>query len=199
MSELLHVELRNGAYADSVTLLQVSRAVQGLDGVLAAQVAMATGLNIEVLTEMGFDVPDAATPNDMVVALRLDEADALDRALDGYLAALHAVGPLGMSMHDVVGRIVELRTTPRAALAEQDATAERLPLRNKGHSHRRAAPGAPSKGATPTAATTGPPRSRPRGPRPRPCVAPTTACRWSPCPARARWWRRWTPSTPAAT
>lgn len=88
MSELLHVELRNGAYADSVTLLQVSRAVQGLDGVLAAQVAMATGLNIEVLTEMGFDVPAEATPNDMVVALRLDEADALDRAIAGVDAAL---------------------------------------------------------------------------------------------------------------
>ena len=138
MSELLHVELRNGAYADSVTLLQVSHTVQGLDGVLAAQVAMATGLNIEVLTGMGFDVPAEATANDMVVALRLDEADALDRA-----------------------------STPRSA--------------------------------TPTAATTGPPRWLPRGPPPPPCVAPTTACRWSPCRARARWWRRWTPSTPAAT
>ena len=32
MSDLLHVELRAGAYADSVTLLQVSRAVQGIAG-----------------------------------------------------------------------------------------------------------------------------------------------------------------------
>lgn len=31
-----HVELRRGAYADSVTLLQVSRTVQGVDGVAAA-------------------------------------------------------------------------------------------------------------------------------------------------------------------
>ena len=73
-----HVELRPGAYADSVTLLQVSRAVQGLDGVLAAQVAMATGLNVEVLTEMGFEVPGEATTNDMVVALRLAEREILD-------------------------------------------------------------------------------------------------------------------------
>ena len=41
-----------------------------LDGVLAAQVAMATPLNVDVLAGMGFDVP-AASPNDMVVALRL--------------------------------------------------------------------------------------------------------------------------------
>jgi FdrA protein len=83
-----HVELRPGAYADSVTLLQVSRAVQGLDGVLAAQVAMATALNVEVLTEMGFAVPTEAGANDMVVALRLDDAGALDVALAGVDAAL---------------------------------------------------------------------------------------------------------------
>ena len=83
-----HVELRPGAYADSVTLLQVSRAAQGLDGVLAAQVAMATALNIEVLTEMGFEVPDTATTNDMVVALRLADADALSAALAGVDQAL---------------------------------------------------------------------------------------------------------------
>jgi FdrA protein len=83
-----HVELRPGAYADSVTLLQVSRTVQGLDGVVAAQVAMATALNVEVLTGMGFDVPAEATPNDMVVALRLDDAGALAAALAGVDQAL---------------------------------------------------------------------------------------------------------------
>ena len=84
----LHVELRPGAYADSVTLLQVSRTVQDIDGVLAAQVAMATGLNIEVLTEMGFDVPGQATTNDLVVALRLAESAMLDEALSGVDRAL---------------------------------------------------------------------------------------------------------------
>ncbi|MCW2844989.1 MAG: FdrA family protein [Nocardioides sp.] len=83
MSDHTHVELRPGAYADSVTLLQVSRAVQDLDGVLAAQVAMATGLNVEVLTQMGFAVPAEATTNDLVVALRITDAAALDEALAG--------------------------------------------------------------------------------------------------------------------
>ena len=84
-----HVELRSGAYADSVALLQVSRDVAAIDGVLAAQVAMATPLNVEVLAGMGFDVP-AASPNDMVVALRVHDDDALDRglaAVDRSLAA----------------------------------------------------------------------------------------------------------------
>ena len=75
-----HVELRSGAYADSVALLQVSRDVAAIDGVLAAQVAMATPLNVDVLAGMGFDVP-AASPNDMVVALRVHDDDALDRGL----------------------------------------------------------------------------------------------------------------------
>src|SRR4051812_47160240 len=83
-----HVELRRGAYADSVTLLQVSRAVQGVDGVAAAQVAMATALNVEVLTEMGFAVPAEATANDMVVAVRLGDGGSLKQALAGVDQAL---------------------------------------------------------------------------------------------------------------
>jgi FdrA protein len=83
-----HVELRAGAYADSVTLLQVSRTVQGLPGVAAAQVAMATALNIEVLTGMGFEIPAEATTNDLVVALRLDGPDRLEAALAGVDQAL---------------------------------------------------------------------------------------------------------------
>ena len=83
-----HVELRPGAFADSVTLMQVSRTVQGLPGVAAAQVAMATELNLEVLAGMGFEIPAEATPNDLVVALRLDDPDTLDAALAGVAQAL---------------------------------------------------------------------------------------------------------------
>ena len=82
-----HVELRRGAYADSVTLLQVSRTVQDEAGVVAAQVAMATPLNLEVLTGMGFDVPPAA-PDDLVVALRLDDGAELGEILAAVQSAL---------------------------------------------------------------------------------------------------------------
>ena len=47
----------------------------------------------------------------------------LRTALDVYVAALHRVGPFGRSVHEVLGRLVELRTTPRADLAERDAIA----------------------------------------------------------------------------
>ena len=87
-----HVEIRSGAYADSVTLLQVSRTVQAAPGVVTAQVAMATGLNLEVLTSMGFDVPESS-PNAMVVALRLEDDAELPAALAVVDAALVPTRP----------------------------------------------------------------------------------------------------------
>jgi len=86
-----HVEVRAGAYADSVTLLQVSRTVQQAPGVEAAQVAMATPLNLDLLAQMGFALPDTTT-NDLVVAVRVGSAEALDGALAAVDEALAATG-----------------------------------------------------------------------------------------------------------
>ncbi len=90
-----HVELRRGHYADSVTLMALSRRAADLPGVGAAQVAMATDLNVELLVAMGFTVPADATPNDLVVALRCDtdaEVATAREALDAMLAELSAGG-----------------------------------------------------------------------------------------------------------
>jgi FdrA protein len=84
-----HVEVRPGAYADSVTLLQVSKQVAAAPGVAAAQVAMATPLNLDLISGMGFEVP-AATSNDLLVAVRLTEDGSLDAALSVVGAALAA-------------------------------------------------------------------------------------------------------------
>ncbi len=113
----LHVEVRSGAYADSVSLLQASRAVQDLPGVVAAQVAMATPLNIDVLTGMGFEVPAEATSNDLVVALRLDGPDDLAAALAGVEHALASVSrrPVGAT------ELLPPRTTGSALRSVPDA------------------------------------------------------------------------------
>ena len=90
-----HLELRGGAYYDSVSLMQVSRQVAGAPGVAAAQVAMATELNLEVIGGMGFSVPDGAQPNDLVVAIRAEGDDGVANglaALDTALAALKSAG-----------------------------------------------------------------------------------------------------------
>jgi len=87
---ITHVDVRRGAYHDSVTLLQVSRTVADVDGVEAAQVAMATELNVEVLSGMGFDVPEGAGANDLVVAVRAADEDGVAAGLAAAGAALSA-------------------------------------------------------------------------------------------------------------
>ena len=90
-----HLEVRGGAYHDSVSLMQVSRQVAGAAGVSAAQVAMATELNLEVIAGMGFAVPAGVQPNELVVAIRAEGADGVDAglaALESALAALRSAG-----------------------------------------------------------------------------------------------------------
>ena len=89
------VEVRRGAYYDSVSLMQVSTAVRGASGVDAALVAMATDLNIDLLAGMAFTVDQAVGPNDMLVAIRgVDDAaiEAGRSALDDALAGLKTAG-----------------------------------------------------------------------------------------------------------
>jgi len=57
------VTLRRGAYQDSVTLMQVSRELSSRPDVSNVQVAMATELNLDLLGQMGFDVPGDASPS----------------------------------------------------------------------------------------------------------------------------------------
>ena len=82
-----HVEVRHGHYHDSVTLLAASREVAGVDGVAAAQVAMGTPLNLDVLASMGFTLP-AVAADDLVVALRFASGVDPESTRDAALAAL---------------------------------------------------------------------------------------------------------------
>lgn len=83
-----HLEVRRGAYHDSVTLMQVSREVAERDDVDAVLVAMATELNLDLLADLGFSRPPDAAPNDLVVAVSVSDPAALDTALAAVDAAL---------------------------------------------------------------------------------------------------------------
>jgi FdrA protein len=109
-----HVEVRTGAYADSVTLLQVSKDVAAVPGVENAQVAMATPLNLDVLASMGFALP-ATTPNDMVVALKI----AADGDLTAALAAVDAA--LTRKTRSTERAEQEPHRTTGSAMADTDA------------------------------------------------------------------------------
>jgi FdrA protein len=90
LSEVRSVEVRAGAYYDSVTLMRASSAVTAVEGVMSALVAMATPLNLELFAGMGFAVPELE-PSDMVVAVRARDEAAVAAAhlgLDASLAEL---------------------------------------------------------------------------------------------------------------
>jgi len=108
------VEVRRGAYHDSVTLMQVSRAVSTVDGVQAALVAMATELNLDLLDGMGFGAPDGAGPNDLLVAIRADDDEAVQRGQAELEAAL-ARSTAGGSGSTGLGAPPPPRTTGSAA------------------------------------------------------------------------------------
>jgi FdrA protein len=91
-----HVEVRRGSYHDSVTLLQISRDVTALGGVDDAVVAMGTELNIGIISDLGFDrdaVGDAG-PNDLIVAVRASDGDAVAAAVAAIDRALTDAGGL---------------------------------------------------------------------------------------------------------
>ena len=72
--------VRRNAYADSVSLLQVTASIATLPGVLDASLVMGTDLNLDVLRDSGLLFAEAAHagPNDMLVAVRgLDAPSAL--------------------------------------------------------------------------------------------------------------------------
>ncbi len=115
-----HIAIRKGVYHDSVTLLRISQAAASAPGITAAQVAMATPLNIELAIGLGFTTPDGIGPNDLLVALRADDdagiaagLAALEDALEDAGAAAHRSGGLG-------GRPAP-RTVRTAATAAPDA------------------------------------------------------------------------------
>jgi FdrA protein len=91
-----YLEVRRGMYRDSVRLMQVSQAVQGVPGVSAVLVAMATELNLDLAAGMGF-TPSGAAPNDLLVAVAAADEPALAAALDRLEAELHETPVTGQA------------------------------------------------------------------------------------------------------
>ena len=77
-------------YADSVTLMLVSQRVQQLPGIEAALVGMGSSLNLDVLQTLDFQVEVSAGPNDLIIALRGRDDEAVQNALDQMEAMMRA-------------------------------------------------------------------------------------------------------------
>jgi FdrA protein len=82
--------VRPSEYHDSVTLMVVARALSEFPGVRDAAVVMATEANRGVLKEAGLLAPEvlAATPNDVVIAVKAESDRAAEAALAEALRLL---------------------------------------------------------------------------------------------------------------
>src|SRR4051794_11818513 len=70
--------------------MQVSREISGQPGVSAVLVAMATPLNLELAANMGLAPDEGASPEQLLIAIRAEDDDALAAALVAVDTALAA-------------------------------------------------------------------------------------------------------------
>jgi FdrA protein len=116
-----HVELRRGAFHDSVTLMLATRDALSQPRVTAGAVLAATPLNLDLLSAQGFDLAAAAgaRPDDLVVAIRGEDADAVAAALAAIERRLTAAAPPAGAGEGPAARSFRgaLRRAPRLNLA----------------------------------------------------------------------------------
>lgn len=77
------VEIRTGAYYDSVILMQLQSALSGMAGVLDTGVVMGTDANKDILAQSNLLVPEAkaAQPDDLIIVLRAEEEAVAEEVL----------------------------------------------------------------------------------------------------------------------
>ena len=98
-------------YVDSVVQLAASRAMNELDGVDWAAAAMATPANLRTLAEEGFSTDDLGSANDLFLAVRGSDDDAVQAALSAGAESMFAsressAGTPLRHAHRTIGRAV---------------------------------------------------------------------------------------------
>lgn len=85
-------EIKRGEYYDSVTLLEIAQELMGLDGIQDAAVVMGTPANKGILTNADLltQEADAASPDDLVIAVRTETSEQAETALVHAAEALKA-------------------------------------------------------------------------------------------------------------
>jgi len=94
---VLTVEIRSGAYYDSVILMQLQRSLMDFPGVLDAGVVMGTKANKDVLEQSNLLAPEteAAEPDDLIIVVRGKDNTSADEAIgkvDELLSARRSAG-----------------------------------------------------------------------------------------------------------
>jgi FdrA protein len=91
--------IHKGVYHDSVILMQLTRDLQVADGVRRAAVMMGTPANRALLRDAGLLTPDgdAASPNDLIIAVETTDLASAHAAAQAAKAALSVSQPLTTS------------------------------------------------------------------------------------------------------
>jgi FdrA protein len=91
MSQTVQAEIRPGAYYDSVVLMQLQRNLAAMPGIFDAGVVMGTRANQELLAQSDLLTPgvQAASPDDLVIVVRAENAAFASAALSQVDAMLH--------------------------------------------------------------------------------------------------------------
>lgn len=87
-----YLTVEKNRYFDSVFLMRIGAALERVDGVRQAVVAMGTPANLALLIETGFTVDQEVLPGDLVVALDGEAEDALERARERLRSLLTGTG-----------------------------------------------------------------------------------------------------------
>jgi FdrA protein len=110
-------------YVDSVVQLAASRVMNEFAGVEWAAAAMATPANLQTLTSEGFPISDLGTANDLFLAVRGSDDEAVQGALAAgadamFASRLSSAGPTGGRAHRTIARAVrELPDTNVAVIS----------------------------------------------------------------------------------
>ncbi len=75
------IVVKKNRYIDSVTLMSVGDKIMKMDGIENAEVQMGTWANQELLTELGYELPEGTGADDLVMAVTGDTEEHLQEAI----------------------------------------------------------------------------------------------------------------------
>src|ERR1041385_62470 len=123
MSQIVLNNVRSGFYADSVSLMRLSRAIAERPGIVEAALMMGTPANKEIMSGAGLlnEIGIAAASNDLIIAVKADAGDAAQAALDEAAAQLSKARGASEGELDAIPSTrtlrAALRSLPNASLA----------------------------------------------------------------------------------
>lgn len=97
------VYILKSRYVDSVTLMGVAEKITKHKGVFGAESGMGTRANTELLTSLGYPVPEDVTPNDLIIAVSAETEGLCQEGYEAAVASLdHRGGNARQTYHDLI-------------------------------------------------------------------------------------------------